>query len=469
MEIRAEYKKDLSNNYLVLCPQDGVEEKFSLKMLANNNINGLLKLDIKMIDDIAYYYYNITGLKPIKELLELQPLRFSDLKNIYGSIFKLPEIMQEYLLDEKDLLIKPEFIFAGPDYNRIAFCYYPGEGTTLQEQIALLTEYLMNLADYKDKRAVLAVYALHQLSHDSGCSLEKLKEALENAAKGDENPVLEGKEDRKEALERKEDQKETLERKEDQKKAIFKQSKTDYPHMEERVEMQKEVSKYPLLLYLYAAACLTAGLFILVILLKSGLLSDGGKINLIRCGIALFFYMMIEAAAFVFLFRKENQRTDIETSIDYMDWEDEYDNEYISDIGSSAGMETDREQDQEDFKTELIQQPEEEDFKTELLVDFRDQTAAYLESQISGERIYLKSFPFVIGKLKQGVNYVIDNNKISRIHARFLYDDGCYYIEDMDSTNGTSINGSVLIPHERTQVKDLDLVAVADKNYIFHC
>jgi len=459
LEIKAEYKKDLSNNYLVICPQDGAEEKFSLKMLANNNINGLLKLDIKMIDDIAYYYYHITGLRPIKELLELQPLRFSDLKNIYESIFKLPDIMQEYLLDEKDLLLKPEFIFAEPDYNKIAFCYYPGEGTDLQEQIALLTEYLMNLADYNDKKAVLAVYALHQLSHDSGCSLEKLKEVLENAGKGDENSV-------EDHLER---EKEALERKEDRKKVFYRQSKADYPHMEERVEMQKEVSKYPLVLYLYAAACLAAGLFILVILLKSGWLSDRGKINLIRCGIALFFYMIIEAVAFVFLFRKENQRTDIETSIDYMDWEEEYDNEYISDIGGSTSMEIDREQDREDLKTELIQQPEEEEIKTELLVDFRDQTTAYLESQISGERIYLKSFPFVIGKLKQGVNYVIDNNKISRIHARFLYDDGCYYIEDMDSTNGTNINGRVLIPHERTQVKDLDLVAVADKNYVFHC
>jgi pSer/pThr/pTyr-binding forkhead associated (FHA) protein len=47
-------------------------------------------------------------------------------------------------------------------------------------------------------------------------------------------------------------------------------------------------------------------------------------------------------------------------------------------------------------------------------------------------------------------------NGVSREHARILYDDATLYIEDLDSTNGTRINGFQLKPHLRYRLRDGD-------------
>ena len=45
---------------------------------------------------------------------------------------------------------------------------------------------------------------------------------------------------------------------------------------------------------------------------------------------------------------------------------------------------------------------------------------------------------------------------VSRKHARILYQDGALYIEDLDSTNGTRINGYQLEPGSTYRLRDGD-------------
>ena len=47
-------------------------------------------------------------------------------------------------------------------------------------------------------------------------------------------------------------------------------------------------------------------------------------------------------------------------------------------------------------------------------------------------------------------------NGVSREHARIHYEDATLYIEDLDSTNGTRINGFQLKPHLRYRLRDGD-------------
>lgn len=48
------------------------------------------------------------------------------------------------------------------------------------------------------------------------------------------------------------------------------------------------------------------------------------------------------------------------------------------------------------------------------------------------------------------------HNGVSRRHARILYDDGALYIEDLNSTNGTRINGFQLTPERTYRLRDGD-------------
>lgn len=55
------------------------------------------------------------------------------------------------------------------------------------------------------------------------------------------------------------------------------------------------------------------------------------------------------------------------------------------------------------------------------------------------------------------------NNKagISRLHARVVQaEDGNILIQDLDSSNGTTINGQRLMPRERHEIKDGDTICL---------
>ncbi len=83
------------------------------------------------------------------------------------------------------------------------------------------------------------------------------------------------------------------------------------------------------------------------------------------------------------------------------------------------------------------------------------------------EDIELSEFPFTIGKLPDSVNYIIDNALISRIHARFYFKEDCYYIEDLNSSNGTYVNNVPISPHTMTEIHDGDYITLACLTYIF--
>lgn len=63
----------------------------------------------------------------------------------------------------------------------------------------------------------------------------------------------------------------------------------------------------------------------------------------------------------------------------------------------------------------------------------------------SGDGLGLDLTPY--GGLEKGV---------SRNHAAFSYVDGCIYIEDLDSTSGTRLNGLPLIPNQRYRLRHND-------------
>lgn len=72
----------------------------------------------------------------------------------------------------------------------------------------------------------------------------------------------------------------------------------------------------------------------------------------------------------------------------------------------------------------------------------------------------------VLGKNPR-VKLRIDRDTISQFHAKFDYYDKTYYIEDMNSTNGTFINDEVLNYKEKKDLSPGDVIRFADVKYRF--
>ena len=93
---------------------------------------------------------------------------------------------------------------------------------------------------------------------------------------------------------------------------------------------------------------------------------------------------------------------------------------------------------------------------------------ASLVSKEPGElaTIYLNEDLTVIGKLETACD-AVSLPTVSRIHAKIRKKEENYFLSDMNSRNGTSVNGRLLRPDEEYQLEPEDEVDFAQARYIF--
>lgn len=93
---------------------------------------------------------------------------------------------------------------------------------------------------------------------------------------------------------------------------------------------------------------------------------------------------------------------------------------------------------------------------------------AYLIRVKSGEAIAINKPRFRIGKERSYVDYFIgDNTAISRSHADIVERGGRYYIADMNSTNGTFVNGMVVPGGEEAEIEAGARIRLANEEFEF--
>lgn len=96
------------------------------------------------------------------------------------------------------------------------------------------------------------------------------------------------------------------------------------------------------------------------------------------------------------------------------------------------------------------------------------QLKGYLYRSSTGESIFIQTEAFTIGKNDSEVDYTIYNNtNISRIHAKIILKCGAYFIEDMNSTNYTYVNGSRVAPGYQQVLQNKDVIYLADEEFVF--
>ena len=79
--------------------------------------------------------------------------------------------------------------------------------------------------------------------------------------------------------------------------------------------------------------------------------------------------------------------------------------------------------------------------------------------------VVLVNDSYLIGKLKSKVDIYIDDASVSRIHARIQKEENEYYLCDMNSTNGTYLNGRRLGIQEKVPIHVSDEITFAGLGY----
>lgn len=82
------------------------------------------------------------------------------------------------------------------------------------------------------------------------------------------------------------------------------------------------------------------------------------------------------------------------------------------------------------------------------------------------DRIFIDKPEFTIGR-ENGVDYRISDNSVSKKHARIVAEGDNYYIEDLDSSNGTMVNNNKVL--DKISIETGCQITIGSKMYTFYC
>ena len=130
--------------------------------------------------------------------------------------------------------------------------------------------------------------------------------------------------------------------------------------------------------------------------------------------------------------------------------------EGIEGMAVAEDMEYDEEiQDADYGKTVYVERPTEESRQHKLYTP---------DGRVAG---ILETGDFLIGKQKEDVNMVLNDESVSRIHARISLEGNLVYLEDLNSTNGTFKNGLRLQPYEKRRIEENDEIRFGKLLFVF--
>lgn len=436
--IKTEYRRDMGKNYMIFREETQLEEGYFLKLLLNSKIEGLLPLEVRMIDGCRECCYDVTGKQSLKGVFERGGLEREQLEEILGRLKKIIKDGEEYLLQPEDYVLEPEAMFLDLSDFSLYLCYFPGYKKPMEEKWRRFTEYLMNIADDRNEDTVLYVYSLYKGAREDGGFAEKIPGERRDTDWRD----AERRDTERKVIERGDMDRRDTDRRDTGRREADRRVRAAVPDFEERIEEETQVEVYPKKIYVLAAGLILSG----VIAALAGLFFR--RPAPMQAGA----YLLIIGAVIVYglyrLFSPERKETRIDREVEFIPAEEVYEKE-----DSDAVFQWER---QEDESTVVL-----------AAADLEENCFLRAEDSRKYQDIELVEFPFFIGKLKTQVNSRIESPAVSRFHAKIEHLGGEHYLVDLNSTNGTYLNGERLRAQERRKLTAGDKVRFADAGYYF--
>lgn len=442
--MKTEYKRDMNHNYLIFHSEEEIHtDSYQTRMLIGNVIPSLLKCRIQGVDGRYLVYFDITSRQSVSAFYQDKKFNVDDLRMIFGGFVQVMEDATEYLMDPEQLMLTPEYLFLDVEKDQVYFCMMPGCKKDIKEQFRYLAEYMLPKIDHEDKEAVTLGYGIYRHAIEESFHLEDVKEEL---YKQTSSVQIQPKENASA---------QDVELWDTEEKNVFEKEYTQenqrVPDEEEPDFLREGVSEKK------KSLIKQIGIFLVVLVILAGIIvaSIAGYLPYMETEIVLGIVLVGMAtamiASLVFKKRQKNVQGTQEDDLSY------------------RRVDTFQDTWQEKSK-ELKYKSGSGDFgETVVLSASVISGPASFVSREAGElaTIYLNEDLTIIGKLKNACDAVIELPTVSRIHAKVRKRDGNYYLSDMNSRNGTSVNGRLLLPEEEYQLQAEDEVDFAQARYVF--
>ena len=456
--MRAEYKRDMNHNYLILYGEDEINtDSYQVRMLVGNVIPSLLKCRIQGMDGRFLVYFDITSKQALSVLYEEKKMGVEDLRLIFGGFVKAMEDAAEYLMNPGQFIISPEYIYTDIEKQEIYFCMMPGYEKDIKEQFQFLTEYILPKIDHQDQDAVILGYGVYKRAMEDSFHLEHIKEELYKT-QGQQGTTT----TKAEQMKTESEQRQESEDFNPEEEGFWENEEINQEFVRDG-EKSKRLSLPQKTGVIVLAAILLCGIAAITLM---------GYLPYLETGTILGIIIVLVACVMLFVYVSKIKKKPGELR---QGREEERDKPK----GITGKVPTDQtDQSQNTIKSVVKSTNKPVVKSSQLHADYGETVVlsagavsgpASLVSKEPGElaTIYINEDLTVIGKLETACDAVISLPTVSRIHAKIKKKEDAYYLTDMNSRNGTAVNGRLLLPDEEYRLEPEDEVDFAQARYIF--
>ena len=422
------FSKEGLTNYMVVDCKEPWDNGYQSNLFQYHRVPYFLPFEMREVDGCFSVYYRLHYRTTVRSVEGHLPFTRDRLQNMVKSIIGVLETAEEYLLEPEGILWRSDSVFLEADTGNLQFCYCLADEGNKGSMKEFLTE-IIQMVDKAEEAAVLFILQFYDLITEPGCTLEILQEFQKKQQEENWKDETEG---RKEAAEI---QNEIFFGKE----RVFVPSKSD--DTKER-KMGERIIKGMLIL--------TAGSNIVLIM---GLLLNQLTYDYMR----FLFFTMGALILFTIIYM---QMTKEESA-------DEIMKEYFE-------------------SQELKQEPEERETagrketsgwgETGILIDSlpdrekiikEEKGCLYLEpmEKEKYQPIHIKEKSIVLGSMAEGCDYRLQEKGVSRLHAKIMDKGDGIYLLDLNSTNGTYLNGEMIKCGQDYKLEEGDMVAFAKSEF----
>ena len=396
--IETEFIKSMNLNFeRIKLDEKPEERRYQYCILSRGGIRGLLECSLRYINSDAFLYYNISSKQNLSQIMNKKKVDRQWLKDFAWNLNYVRQEINRFLLDDANIIWEPEKIYRDLDENRWSFIYYPYYNG--DNGFSRFLEFMIEKLDYDDDKLVECAYRIYENYENFGDTY--LREKIYEDIKWLDNKRNRKKEKVNDSnIENVSDREDETEELGDEIESVFADSQNDEKTTEisgetesddEKAIQKEKEPKHGLLAFLEGAR-------------------KKDK----------------EARAKA---KKENRYAmNYRETLEVAEGDEDY-GEDKTDNDKQYG------------KTVYIEKvAEAKDIKKRLFGENGEVKA------VLGEE------PLVIGKKEDECDLVLDDESVSRLHARILPEAGGYMIEDLNSTNGTFKNGIRLRPYEKRKL-----------------
>ena len=456
--MRAEYKRDMNHNYLILYGEDEINtDSYQVRMLVGNVIPSLLKCRIQGMDGRFLVYFDITSKQALSVLYEEKKMGVEDLRLIFGGFVKAMEDAAEYLMNPGQFIISPEYIYTDIEKQEIYFCMMPGYEKDIKEQFQFLTEYILPKIDHQDQDAVILGYGVYKRAMEDSFHLEHIKEELYKTQGQQGTTTTKAEQMKTESEQRQESE-------------DFNPEEEGFWENEEiNQEFVRDGEKSKRL-----SLPQKTGVIVLAAILLCGIAATTlmGYLPYLETGTILGIIIVLVACVMLFVYVSKIKK---KPGALRQGREEERDKPK----GITGKVPTDQTDQSQNTIQSVVKSTNKPVAKSSQLHADYGETVVLSAGAVSGPAslvskepgelatIYINEDLTVIGKLETACDAVISLPTVSRIHAKIRKKEDAYYLTDMNSRNGTAVNGRLLLPDEEYQLEPEDEVDFAQARYIF--